>query len=292
MRQRVVSSVVIVVIAMLPLVLGGPAFTLLMIVLGAGGFLELSRLAHRLGADRAGISVAGYPVVVALGVAALAGANQAIVIAIITVAVFAPLATVLSQPNLPNVLEAASLSSMSMLYLGLPTYAAIAVRETAGTVDQQWLTDLANLTALGWSPAPRGLAWTALIVVTIWVGDSLAFLGGRRFGRRRLAPRISPGKTMEGSLFGLAGSALAALLCVGLFGLSLPPWGALALGTGIGVAGQLGDLIESLLKRLAGVKDSGTLIPGHGGLLDRIDALALTFPLAWVTVTLVDGWLP
>lgn len=290
MRQRVVSSVIIVAVAMLPIVFGGPVFAFLMIVLGVGGYRELSRLAHQLGADRKGLSHVGYAVVVAFGLAAVAGAPQALLIGIITTAVFAPLATALTHPDRSGTLATASLSAMGMLYLGLPTYAAIALRETAGAVDHRWVTNLANLTALDWSAAPRGLAWTALVVITIWVGDSLAFLGGRRFGRRRLAPRISPGKTIEGSLAGLLGSALSALLCAALFGLSLPAVGALAIGAGLGVTGQLGDLIESLLKRLAGVKDSGTLIPGHGGLLDRIDALLLTFPVAWVTVSLVDGW--
>lgn len=275
---------------MLPIMFGGPLFALLMIVLGVGGYLEFSQLAQRLGPDRTDIGLVGYPAVIAFGFAAVAGAHQAILIGIISVAVFAPLAAALIQPERRGTLTRASLTTMGTLYLGLPVYAAVALRESAGAVDQRWLTNLASLTALDWNPAPRGLAWTALVVIAIWVGDSLAFLGGRRFGRRRLAPRISPGKTIEGSLTGLLGSALSALLCAALFGLSLPAVGALAIGAGLGITGQLGDLIESLLKRLAGVKDSGTLIPGHGGLLDRIDALLLTFPVAWVTVSLVDGW--
>ena len=291
MRRRVISSVVIVVVAMVPIVLGGPLFALLMILLGAGGYYEFTRLARHVGAPRTGVSVVGYAVVAALGLAALAGAGQVIVIGIITVAVLAPLVATLRHPARPGALIAATLSTQGMLYLGLPTYAAIALRETAGAVDQRWLTSLAGITAFDWSPAPRGLAWTALVVFTIWVGDSLALLGGRRFGHRRLAPHISPGKTVEGSISGLLGSALTALLCAALFGLNLPVIGALALGAGIGLTGQLGDLIESLLKRFAVVKDSGTLIPGHGGLLDRIDALLLAFPVAWVTVSLVDGWL-
>ena len=281
----------IVVVALVPIVLGGPLFATLMILLGAGGYQEFSRLAHHFGAGRSGISVVGFAVVAALGLAALAGASQAVVIGIISLAVFAPLVAALTHPARPGALTAASVSTLGLLYLGLPTYAAIALRETAGDVDQRWLTNLAGITALDWSPAPRGLAWTALVVFTIWVGDSLALLGGRRFGQRRLAPHVSPGKTVEGSLSGLLGSALTALLCAALFGLNLPIIGALALGAGIGVIGQLGDLIESLLKRIAGVKDSGTLIPGHGGLLDRIDALLLAFPVAWIAVSLVDGWL-
>lgn len=291
MRRRVISSVVIVVVALVPIVLGGPLFATLMILLGAGGYHEFSRLAHHSGAGRSGVSVVGFPVVAALGLAALAGAGAAIVTGIITFAVFAPLVAALMHPARTGALAAVSLSTLGMLYLGLPTYAAIALRETAGDIDQQWLTSLAGIAALDWNPAPRGLAWTALVVFTIWVGDSLALLGGRRFGHRRLAPNISPGKTIEGSLSGLLGSALTALLCAALFGLNLPVFGALALGAGIGATGQFGDLIESLLKRFAGVKDSGTLIPGHGGLLDRIDALLLAFPVAWVTVSFIDGLL-
>ena len=112
--------------------------------------------------------------------------------------------------------------------------------------------------------------------------DTSAYAVGRAVGRRKLAPSISPGKTWEGAVGGLAGAAAAAAALVvlldGIESLLLP---AVALGLGAGVVAQAGDLLESKVKRLAGAKDSGRLIPGHGGLLDRLDSLLPVFPLVY-----------
>ncbi|HUL93581.1 MAG TPA: phosphatidate cytidylyltransferase [Burkholderiales bacterium] len=123
------------------------------------------------------------------------------------------------------------------------------------------------------------------VLGTVWISDSAAYFVGRRFGRRKLAPSISPGKTWEG----VAG----ALGAVGLYGLAwawlgapdtrwagVAPAGLLVILLALAVVGIIGDLFESLIKRQAGVKDSGTLLPGHGGLLDRIDAPVAMLPLA------------
>jgi len=128
------------------------------------------------------------------------------------------------------------------------------------------------------------------VLATVWISDSAAYLVGRRFGKRKLAPAISPGKTWEGVAGALAAVALYALAWASLSGpagLSLGP-GRAQLGPawilpvllGLAVAGMIGDLFESLIKRQAGVKDSGTLLPGHGGVLDRIDAPLAMLPLA------------
>jgi phosphatidate cytidylyltransferase len=118
-------------------------------------------------------------------------------------------------------------------------------------------------------------------LVAVYFGDTTAFYVGRAWGRKKLAPTISPGKTVEGGWGALGGSILGALLSKYLFLPQLSPVHALILGGAIGVLGQLGDLWESLLKRSAQVKDSGTLIPGHGGLLDRIDSVLFSAPLVY-----------
>ena len=120
--------------------------------------------------------------------------------------------------------------------------------------------------------------WVMALLVLSWVCDSSAFFVGRAFGRRRLAPTISPQKSVEGALAGLVGAALVGLL-MGL-AIGLPPLLTAGYGLVIGLATVVGDLIESLIKRQTGVKDSGVLIPGHGGLLDRMDSLLLCAPLA------------
>ncbi|HET9596069.1 MAG TPA: phosphatidate cytidylyltransferase [Anaeromyxobacteraceae bacterium] len=134
-----------------------------------------------------------------------------------------------------------------------------------------------------------GFAWVMLVFITSWLNDTLAYFAGRFLGRRPFYPKISPKKTWEGFAGGVLGSVLATVAIKALFlGVPLPEgerfvlsWvGCVGLGLGASVLGPLGDLAESMLKRAAGVKDSGKLIPGHGGLLDRIDALLFVAP--WV----------
>ncbi len=133
--------------------------------------------------------------------------------------------------------------------------------------------------------AERGAALVIGLLVLVWAYDTGAFLAGRRWGRRKLAPQLSPGKTWEGVLGGALLAFVAAVL--GLW-ILMPEWPWTArLGHGLGLsllvsaAAQLGDLFESKLKRAAGVKDSGVLFPGHGGMLDRIDALLFALPVYW-----------
>ena len=126
---------------------------------------------------------------------------------------------------------------------------------------------------------PDGLAWLFLTLAVTWLNDTGAYLAGRAYGRRKLYPRISPSKTWEGAAGGLVASIGAALAVKSLGWLpQLPWWASVVAGTGAGVLGPLGDLAESMLKRAYGAKDSSRLLPGHGGLLDRIDALLFTAP--------------
>jgi phosphatidate cytidylyltransferase len=129
------------------------------------------------------------------------------------------------------------------------------------------------------TPVPLGAALLFLTIGACWVTDAAAYLVGRKIGRHKLAPKISPGKTIEGGVAGLVG----AVLFVGALGtwVGLPIWSAALLGVTLGVVGQLGDLFESWLKRRAGVKDSGALLPGHGGVLDRFDSLLFVAPVAY-----------
>jgi phosphatidate cytidylyltransferase len=129
--------------------------------------------------------------------------------------------------------------------------------------------------------ATRGDVWVYLLLTVTWFSDTAAYFAGRAFGRHKLYPQISPGKTWEGALGGLAGSFGAAALAH-LWYMPELGWGHAALvSIPAGALGQLGDLCESLLKRAYGVKDSGKVLPGHGGLLDRIDALLFATPYVY-----------
>ncbi|MEM7417101.1 MAG: phosphatidate cytidylyltransferase [Gemmatimonadota bacterium] len=149
----------------------------------------------------------------------------------------------------------------------------------------------------GWavdSAAWAGLALIALPLACTWVGDASAYFVGSAIGRRPLAPTISPKKSWEGFWAGVLGAGAAAALWSVLtrevLAVPLGTAGVAGLGLLLGVAAVLGDLAESLLKREADVKDSGTFFPGHGGVLDRIDSLLFTLPLAYALVTAVGVW--
>lgn len=136
----------------------------------------------------------------------------------------------------------------------------------------------------GWFPATPVL----LVLIPLWIGDTLAYFIGKRFGRCLLAPSISPKKTVEGAVANLFGSIVGAIVVGAL--LHIPLVVAGACGGLTGVLGQVGDLFESGLKRRSGLKDSGSLLPGHGGVLDRIDSLLLSAPA--VALFLAVAWPP
>jgi phosphatidate cytidylyltransferase len=135
----------------------------------------------------------------------------------------------------------------------------------------------APLAVLG---AERG--WIALLILVVWAYDTGAYLIGRRFGRHRFLEHISPSKTVEGLIGGLVAATLVAALILWLLGQLV--MGALLLGPLVAAAAQAGDLVESMLKRAGGAKDSGRLIPGHGGVLDRIDSFLFAAPVVTLYV--------
>ena len=126
----------------------------------------------------------------------------------------------------------------------------------------------------------------SLLLVTVIASDTAQYYGGRTLGRHLLAPAVSPKKTVEGAVFGIAAGALVLGLDPAGWLPELAPAGRLLLGGGVAVAGIAGDLFESRLKRASGVKDSSALIPGHGGLLDRVDGLLFAAPVYWFAVRL------
>lgn len=146
-----------------------------------------------------------------------------------------------------------------------------------------WGWTIAGILYVGWLlsylVALRGLDggrnWVFLALFTTWASDTAAFFIGRKLGGHKLAPNISPGKTWEGTMGGIVGAIIMSILFFTStpFRLPLVYWQVIGLSVLVSIFGQVGDLVESLLKRNMGVKDSGTLLPGHGGILDRMDSI-------------------
>jgi phosphatidate cytidylyltransferase len=157
-----------------------------------------------------------------------------------------------------------------------------------------WAWTMAGILYVGWLLSylvvlrlDAGRGWLFLALFTTFGSDTAAFLIGRTLGRHRLAPRISPAKTWEGAVAGVFGAIIVSLIIVAIFDLPLSYGQAILLGLLVSIFGQLGDLAESLLKRNTGVKESGNLMPGHGGLLDRMDSVVFAGVVVYLYYTFV-----
>jgi phosphatidate cytidylyltransferase len=214
---------------------------------------EFCALAEAAGTPIAWGTTALAAVVVCVAVSSAAAAMAPVLIAV----VLAPAALAVGLTPQPNTLARVSIGVFGPLYVGLPLGALVAVHQT------------------------NGPAAALLLIGTIVISDTAQYYGGRMFGRTPLAPVVSPKKTVEGAVSGLVvGTVAFTLLATWLWPAPAPMLGLL--GLSIVVLGITGDLFESLLKRAVGAKDSSALIPGHGGVLDRIDAVLFAAPVYYV----------
>jgi phosphatidate cytidylyltransferase len=129
--------------------------------------------------------------------------------------------------------------------------------------------------------------WLMIAILVSWAGDTAAYYIGRAFGRHKLAPRVSPGKTWEGALGSVSGGIMAAGVYAHYLLPTFPLWGVGVIAGAANIAGQLGDLCESAFKRGAGIKDSGITLPGHGGWLDRIDSTLFSVPVVYAAIKII-----
>lgn len=175
----------------------------------------------------------------------------------------------------------------------IPLIGLLGRRQKEGAFNS-WVWTVAGILYVGWLlghlVALRGLDdgrnWVFFILFVTWASDTFAFFVGRKFGRHKLAPSISPGKTWEGAAGGVGAAVIMSILFFAPtpFRLPLASWQIIPLAVLVSIFGQLGDLVESLLKRNMGVKDSGSLMPGHGGVLDRIDSLVFASVVVYYVV--------
>ena len=281
---RIVSALVAIIGALLIIILGGWYFTLafgVIIFLGQREIFQLVQSKGILPAAKITLLVSQLLLISAHVSPDLAGAIMPLGGTFICF-------YLLFQPKFATIADVAA-SILGLFYGGyLPSY-WVRLRDLGGPgplpLGGFWPEQ-------SWQPGalPLGLPTTLLAFMCIWAADIGAYLVGRYFGRTPLS-NISPKKTVEGAIFGILGSITVAL--IGALALQWPYWplAGAALGALIGITSLLGDLTESLMKRDAGVKDSGQLIPGHGGILDRTDSYVFTAPVVYYFVTLLPSTL-
>jgi phosphatidate cytidylyltransferase len=257
LRARLATAAVAIPLLLL-LILYGPTWLLALVVavIGVAGVAEYAVMAFPTRRGERFLTMI-------LGTVLIAGAayqaDPRALTAGLTCTVIAGLAwTLLARPDFEQGLRDLGLSLIGIFYIGvlLPHFI--------------WLR----------SAGPFGPQWVIFVLLIGMAGDTGGYAVGHAIGRHKLMPRVSPGKTVEGALGIVAASLLAGAVAKLLF-LHTLGWGeALGLATGMAILGQLGDLSESIMKRTFGVKESGWLIPGHGGVLDRVDSLL--FPVAFL----------
>jgi phosphatidate cytidylyltransferase len=245
--SRVLVAIPAAVIAIVFVDLGGTAFAALMILLGWACLDELYRMLDRWRPT----SAAGFAALAGMVIAARYG-SQFQVLLVVVAAVPAVFALVVMRGERANATVSIAGTLLGIYWIGL------------GFAHAELLRQL-----------PHGGAILIDVLVGTFLGDTAAYLGGRAFGRRPLAPEISPHKTFEGLFCGML-IAFVSVLVAGIFQEWLTTQHALLIGLGVAIAGPVGDLFESLVKRDAGAKDTGTLFGAHGGALDRLDGAIFT----------------
>lgn len=269
MKTRSISAIGIVLVSIVPSILGGWFFALTVAIIFSLAFHELLKL---IGSTDRFTELFGIGIIAfACAVAIIWPGGESLPLVMVLLCLV-PLAFVILPADGPVNISDWAVRMGSAAYLTLPAYGAVNLRETEGSAGTEWLRDLAGILP-GSRDTAEGLGWFLFALLITWMSDTFAYLVGKTIGRTKLIPRVSPKKTVEGALGGLAAAGITAVLVVNLLGLPMNSFIAAGLGVVLGVLGMLGDLFESQLKRRAGVKDSGTAIPGHGGFLDRIDAL-------------------
>ncbi|MBU6229938.1 MAG: phosphatidate cytidylyltransferase [Cyanobacteria bacterium REEB459] len=281
--SRIISGLVAIVMALAMIILGGWYFTLSFGLIVLLGQLEIFRLVQAKGI----VPATKTTLVVSQMVLIAAYLSPPLADALLPLAGTFICFYLLFQPQVATIADVAA-SILGLFYGGyLPSFwirlrnldqVQAANLPLQGYWPQNWRLD--------WHSLPEGLTLTLLGFACIWAADIGAYTAGKVIGRTPLS-NISPKKTVEGALFGLVASTLVAV--VGSYRLNWPmaPLSGVALGVMVGTSSLLGDLIESLMKRDAGVKDSGDLIPGHGGILDRTDSYVFTGALMFYFVTLL-----
>jgi phosphatidate cytidylyltransferase len=283
---RILSAIVAIVLALGMTLLGGWYFTLCFAIIVYLGQLEYFQLVRAKGIMPAGKTT----LAVSQALLIISTLSPTLADAVMPVAGTFICFYLLFQPKFASIADI-SASVLGLFYGGyLPSY-WVRLRSLGTPGDLPFGGYFPSFPLPTIPELPQGLAITLLAFFCIWAADIGAYVFGKFFGKTRLTD-ISPKKTVEGAVFGVVASMVVATIGAWYLGWAGAPLSGMALGLLIGIASLLGDLTESMMKRDAGVKDSGQLIPGHGGILDRADSYVFTAPLVYYFVTLLLPLLP
>lgn len=258
LRKRIITASILLPLFIIFAWFGNPWFLIGIIIVAAWAGWEFYRIASSLNVRP--LTYFGLFIIILLQIS-LYCPQESIKLIIIAIATIISAIWLLFRKNIDNASSSLAWTLAGMLYIGL--------------MISYW----GNIMSL-----VNGRLWIAWIILSITACDVLAFFVGRKWGKHPMASTISPKKTWEGSIGGLLGCVAISIIFGIIFGLPLAHWQLAVLGIIMSLIAQAGDLVESLLKRNAGVKDSGNSLPGHGGILDRIDSYILIGPIIYYVI--------
>ncbi|MSP78715.1 MAG: phosphatidate cytidylyltransferase [Dehalococcoidia bacterium] len=270
MTRRLITAAIGLPILLAAIWLGAPWLTVLIAVIALFGMWEFGGLSSGLGAPPT------WPLMIAWGLAFILDAH-------------------FGGGNTAIILSAGLVASLTLRTLRAWRPTGVAPPADAGSMASTvtgWALTITGTLYIGWALAhgvllralPGGREWIIVALAIVFATDTTAFFAGKFFGRHQLAPAISPGKTWEGAAGGFLGAVFVGAAATSVFSLPIALWQVVLLSSSISIAAQIGDLAESMLKRAARTKESGALLPGHGGVLDRLDSVVLSLVVAYYAI--------
>lgn len=261
MALRLGTTLIGLPLILISVILGAPLLVIMVVALAACALWEF----YRLFLARLDISLFGFSLVWLTAILVNGQFDGVYTLPVVSFGLLATLGLILFRGYRADLTPIFVVSIIGPLYLGIPLSYALLMRSLE-----------------------NGSEWLLMALLTTFAVDSGAFLVGKAFGRRSLAPNISPGKTWEGAIGGgLAGVGACVILSL-VLGLPLVSWEVVMIGVTIGFVSQIGDLVESSMKRAVGVKQSGRLLPGHGGVLDRLDSIVFVLVVLYYFAVWLD----
>lgn len=270
LKTRVITAIIGFMIAFSAITIGGPVYDVLIILLALLGWHEYVMLGKASHVQM--LNIWGYITIVMLMFACTI--HQYVLASAILVLslIINYILCTFSEKN--YTMASVSYSISGLLYVGIGMLSLLMIRH-----DTIYMNVSMPMTLANW-----GTITLWLLLFTTWASDTFAYFIGRLFGKRKIVPSISPNKTLEGFIGGFIGCIITGAIFSYIVG--IPLWIGIHVGIISGIFAPLGDLFESKIKRLCNVKDSGTLLPGHGGVLDRFDSLLFTAPITLIYILL------
>ncbi len=281
LKQRLLTALIALPIALVLLIIGGVWFSLLVLFLVLVGESEFYRIVELKGVEP--MRITGY-ILAALLVFVAHFSNEYYLNLFLTMAILFIFIMQLYRRDVKTAISSISATIVSIVYVAWLVSHAILLRNIGNELIGKYGIVLQKITNLITKPDYMGLSYLILVIAVTFLADTAAYFIGKSYGKHKLAPIVSPKKTWEGAVAGVITSIIVAIITKYIMNIQMNVFYIALLGALLGIFGILGDLSESLLKRDVDIKDSGNFFPGHGGVLDRLDSLMFNVPITYYFV--------